>query len=85
MTHTTLSKPAKSNKQIQEYLSAVDKGMSGRFVVPNGKGWYVRKPHSQKGTLFPTKREAIAHAKQELAKTEGKLFVFDSKGNLVNS
>lgn len=41
-----LSTPVKSNKQIQEYLSAVDKGMSGSFVVSNGRGWYVRKPHS---------------------------------------
>ncbi len=83
MTHTTLAKPAKANKQIQEYLSAVDKGMTGRFVMQNGKGWYLRKPSDRTGTLFATKDEAITKAKQELAKTKGELFIFNNNGELI--
>ncbi len=83
MTHITLAKPTKANKQIQEYLSAVDKGLTGRFVMQNGKGWYLRKPNSHTGTLFATKAEAITKAKQELAKTKGELFVFNNNGDLI--
>jgi len=84
MTHTTLDKPAKANKQIQEYLSAVDKGLTGRFVMQNGKGWYVRKPDADKGVLFATKAEAIVKAKQELEQTKGELFIFDKNGQLID-
>ena len=84
MTHTTLTKPAESNEQIREYLSAVDKGLAGRFVMQNGNGgWYVRKPNAHKGTLYPTKAEAIAKAKNELASTKGELFIFNKDGHLT--
>jgi hypothetical protein len=84
MTHTTLSKPAQTNKQIQEYLSAVNEGMKGRFVVPSGKGWCVRKPNNPEGLLFTTKTEAIAKAKQELEHTKGELFIFDQDSRLTD-
>lgn len=84
MTHTTLAKPAESNKQIREYLAAVDKGLTGRFVMQNGKGWYVRKPNSRKSKLYLTKAEAIAKAEQELSVTKGELFIFDKDGQLID-
>lgn len=83
MTYKVLPKPPKANKQIQEYLSAVSRGTNGRFVIPNGKGWYVRKPDSHKGTLYATKAEAITQAEIELKKTKGQLFVFDKNGQLI--
>ncbi len=84
MTHTTLPKPAQSNQQVQEYLSAVDKGIAGRFVVQNGKGWYLRKPNDTTGRLFATKQAAIDRAAQELKQSKGKLFIFDDGGNLID-
>ncbi len=84
MTYKTLPTPSKTNQQVREYTTAVKKGMAGRFVIQNGKGWYVREPISKTGKLFPTKQAAIAEAKQELAKTKGELFVFDSAGNLID-
>lgn len=84
MTHTTLPKPTQSNQQVQEYLSAVDKGIAGRFVVQYGKGWYVRKPHDTTGMLFATKQAAIDKATQELNHSKGELFIFDDKGNLLD-
>ncbi len=83
MKYAILNKPAKSNKQIQEYLPAVDKGITGRFVMQNGKGWYLCKLNSRTGKLFITKNEAVAKAKQELAKTDGELFIFDRAGQLI--
>ncbi|MEO8785338.1 MAG: DUF2188 domain-containing protein [Candidatus Saccharimonadales bacterium] len=79
----TLAKPARTNKQIQEYLSAVDRGLTGRFVMQSGKGWYVRKPDTLRGRLFATKAKAISKAHQELAKSKGELFIFDKNGQLI--
>ncbi len=85
MTYKTLPRPPKANKQVQEYLSAVSRGTNGRYVIPNGKGWYVRKPNSQKGTLYATKTEAITQAERELKETKGQLFVFDKNGQLTEN
>lgn len=82
MIYKTLPQPAKPNKQVQEYLNALNKG--GRFVIPNGKSWYFLRPDSSKSSSFTTKEEAIAQAKQELAKDKGELFIFDKAGQLVN-
>jgi hypothetical protein len=84
MTQTTLPKPAKSNKQVQEYLSAVNKGMKSRLIFPSGKGWNVRKPSGPSDSYFETKSEALEFARSELSKTDGQLFVFDEEGRLVD-
>lgn len=86
MIRIKLRSPAKSNRQIQEYVSAVDRGMSGRFVVPTEKGWHVRKPASKSGgSYFSSKSQAIAYAKSELSQSKGSLFVFDKRGNLSST
>ena len=82
MTHKTVTKPIKSNRQIREYLDAVNKG--GRYVIPNGKSWYLLRPGNQKSSTFSTRREAITQAKQELTADKGDLFVFDKAGRLVS-
>ena len=82
MIYKTLPAPVKSNKQVREYLDALHKG--GRFVVPNGEGWYFLRPDSSKSSLFDTKEEAIAKAKQELTQDKGELFIFDSAGQLIS-
>ena len=79
-----LSTPAKPNKQVKEYLGAYEKGLKARYVIPNGKGWYVAQPTKSKGQLFATKKAAIAGAEQELTKTKGELFIFDKHGRLVS-
>ena len=84
MTYKTLPKPIKPSKQVQEYVEAFGRG--GRLVIPNGAGrWHVTKPNNQKSLLFDTKEAAVAKAEQELAKTSGKVFVFDKNGELVDS
>ncbi len=84
MTYKTLPKPAKPNRQVQEYVEAFGRG--GRLVMPNNAGqWYVTKPNDQKSLLFDTKEEAVAKAEQELAKTNGKVFIFDRDGEVIDS
>lgn len=83
MTYKTLPKPAKSNRQVQEYIDAVRQGSNGRFVVPNGRAWYVRKADNHRGQLFSTKSEAIARAKKEAKAHEAEVFIFDKNGRLT--
>ncbi len=87
MTFKTLKPPAKSNKQIQEYVNAVEKGRNSYFVVQNGKGWYVRKAsvRTSPGTLFPTESEAISAARTRAAKRNSKVLVFDKHGSVRTS
>lgn len=84
MTFKTLPPPAKSNKQVQEYVDAVERGRNSYFVIQNGKGWYVRKASVRisPGKLFPTKAEAERVAKARAARRNSKVLVFDSKGSL---
>jgi hypothetical protein len=84
MTFKTLPPPAKSNKQVQEYINAVEKGRNSYFVVQNGSGWYVRKAsiRTSPGELFPTKSEAERVAKIRAARRNSKVLVFDRHGSL---
>ena len=84
MTYKTLPKPAQSNKQVKEYVDAVRQGSNGRFVIPNGKGWYVRRADSRTSELFGTKSEAIAHAQAEVKEHKAELFIFDKTGQLTD-
>ena len=84
MTFKTLRPPAKSNKQVQEYINAVEKGRNSYFVVQNGKGWYVRKAsvRTRPGKLFSTKSEAERVAKARATRRNSKVLVFDRNGSL---
>ena len=82
MVYRPLPTPAKSNKQIQEYVATARKG--SRLVMPNGKGWRVISPDGR-STAKPAKREAVAAAEKDLAGSDSKVFVFNGKGELVDS
>ncbi len=86
MTFKTLPQPAKSNKQVREYVQAVEKGMDSYFVVQNGGGWYVRKASAKsgRGTLFATKTDAIQDAKSKAARRNSEVIIFDNKGVLID-
>lgn len=85
MTYKTLPLPAKSNRQINEYVQAVEKGMDSYFVVQNGKGWYVRKASERNtyGKLFPAKAEAIDYARTMARKRDSEYLIFSKKGELL--
>ena len=85
MTYKTilLPQPSKTNKQVREYLDAFSKG--GRLVMPNRKGWRVIGPDGQKSSPFASKQVAIAKARDELAGTDSKVFIFDKAGQLINT
>ena len=82
--HRILPQPKQPNKQVQEYLDAFRRGMTGRFVVPKGEGWYVSRRDGSKRSLFRTKKQAIDVAKAELLETKGELLVFDRDGQVVS-
>jgi hypothetical protein len=64
MNSKTLPKPSSSNKQVQEYMAAVRKGMDSYFVVETREGWSVRPAtEPSKAASFATKEDAIQNAR----------------------
>ena len=78
-----LPKPSTTNKQVREYLDAFNKG--GRLIMPNGKGWRIVRPDGHKSSPFANEKAAITKARDELAGTDSKVFVFDKAGRLINT
>lgn len=87
MTFKTLQPPATSNKQVKEYVRAIEKGRDSYFVIQNGKGWYVRKAsvRTSPGTLFSTESEAVSAARTRAAKRNSKVLIFDKSGSVRTS
>lgn len=85
MTFKTLTPPTKTNKQVREYVEAVEAGLDSYFVVQNGKGWYVRKAsvRTSNGKLFPTKETAIEQAKKLSTKMKSEYLIFNNNGTLI--
>lgn len=86
MTFRTLTPPKQSNRQVREYVEAVEKGLDSYFVVENGKGWYVRKASTanSKGKFFEDKEAAIEYAMNQAIKKQSEVLVFDNKGSLLS-
>lgn len=85
MNGKALPKPSSSNKQVQEYMAAVRKGMDSYFVVETHEGWSVR-PASEpnKALVFVTKEEAIQNAKAAVKSKHGEVFVFNLARSLID-
>jgi hypothetical protein len=81
MTFKQLKPPAKSNKQVQEYVQAVEKGLNSYFVIQKGTGWSVRKASTRPSSarLYTSKTEAIRNAEKNAAKRGSKVFIFDGR------
>lgn len=79
MTFKSLRTPPKSNKQVQEYVQAIEKGLDSYFVVKANKGWYVQKAstRARNGKHFPTKAAALETANKRAAKRNSKVYIFD--------
>lgn len=86
MTFKTLTPPARSNKQVREYVQAVEKGLDSYFVIQNGKGWYVKKAslRSGNGKFFPTKEAALGQAKKLSSARSSEYLIFNNKGTLIS-
>jgi len=86
MKFKTLRPPSKSNRQVREYVNAIEKGRNSYFVVQNGKGWYVRKAsiRTSNGKFFPTKSEAVDNARARALRRNSEYLVFNNKGNLLS-
>ena len=85
MTHKNLPKPSSPNKQIQEYIAAVEKGYNSLFVIPVKNSWAVR--HSNSGTIqetFATKTAAVNGAKKLASSSKTEIFVFGKEGQLLS-
>lgn len=83
MQRKPLPRPPKDNKQVNEYVTAVQRGLESHFVVSTGKGWSVRRPKAERASgVFETKAEAIAHAKKVSASQKTNLYVFNRDGTL---
>ena len=83
MQRNPLPTPPKDNRQVHEYVSAVNRGLDSHFVVPSEKGWAVRKPKATRASgVFATKAEAVTHAKKVAANQRTQLYVFNKDGTL---
>jgi len=84
MTSKELPKPSSSNKQIQEYMTAVRKGLDSLFVVETDNGWSVAPAISPgKAVIHASKEEALQQAKAAAKSKHGEVFVFDQAGSLI--
>jgi TRAP-type C4-dicarboxylate transport system substrate-binding protein len=86
MTYKTLPTPPSTNKQVREYLTAVEKGYNSIFVTATSKGWNVLLPKDKKivGT-YTDKTAALAEAKKLAQAHNGEYFVFDEAGELITA
>lgn len=86
MQRKQLPRPPKDNAQVNEYVTAVRRGLDSHFVVHTDKGWSVRKPKAERASgVFDTKAEAVAHAKKISSNQKTELFVFNQDGSLSAS
>lgn len=84
MTYKDLPAPPRSNKQVQEYVAAVEKGSRSQFVMRTRGGWSVRPGLSKgPGRLYESQEEAMVAASTKAAAQHGEVFVFDEDGELV--
>ena len=84
MNSKILPKPSSSNKQVQEYMAAVRKGMVSYFVVETHEGWSIRPAIGpSQAVIFATKEEAIQNAKAAVKAKHGKVFVFNQARSLI--
>ena len=84
MISETLSKPPESNAQVQEYMTAVRKGLNNQFVVATSKGWSVRlATEPAEAVVFASKTDAIRKAKDEVKAKKGEVFIFGQNGALI--
>ena len=76
----------KNNRQVQEYVDAVQRGLDSHFVLYTAQGWIVRKPKASRASgIFNTKAEAVAHAKKISSNQNTPLFVYNRDGSLAHS
>lgn len=83
MIDKPLPKPSPSNKQVQEYMNAVKKGINSQFIIHMSDGWSLRpaaKP--EEAILFNSKELALKKAKQN-AKPKSDIFIFAQNGSLI--
>lgn len=85
MVNKVLPKPSPSNKQIQEYMTAVRKGISSQFIIHMENGtWNLRPALEPKQAItFDSKELAIKKAKQNAKTKKGTIFIFGQDGSLI--
>lgn len=83
MKRIILKRRNPNNPQIKAYVEAVKRGERNYHVVPNGKGWVVKKPFSSRASgTFDTQREAIGFGKKQAKGQRVELFVHRQDGKI---
>lgn len=83
MRRKVLKRKDPNNPQIKAYVEAVKKGERNYHVVPNGKGWIVKKPFSSRASgVFNTQREAIGFGKKQAKNQQAELFIHRKDGKI---
>lgn len=83
MTNKVLAQPSKTNKQIQEYVSAYERGKKSIFVYKTDKGWAVKTPANKKLLkYFNTHLEAKKEAKKQAKELDYFIYFFKANGDL---
>lgn len=85
MTYKTLSKPPSSNKQVREYISALEKGRHSVFVMPIENNWGVRRVAAKKlDGIFSSQAEALSIAEKLAKSKNAEVLLFSQDGEIVD-
>lgn len=84
MQRKPLPKPPKNNSQVNEYTSAVKRGLKGYYISPSSNGWSVRKASASKASgNFSTKADAITYAKKSVSTKMADIVVRGKDGTVT--
>lgn len=83
MKKIVLRASAKTNPQVNSYLSAIKKGKKNQHVIPSDSGWKVKTAGSSRATkTCKTQKEAILVATQIAKNQKTELFIHGRDGRI---
>jgi hypothetical protein len=80
---TQLRRPDPNNPQIREYTDAIRRGQKSYQVRAAGRGWIVRQFDGSYERTFPSKEDAVSHARSAAEAHASEMFIYGKDGRIV--
>ncbi len=83
MNKQPLRPPKTSNRQIQSYVAAVERGQRSQHIVRSDNGWSVKRAGASRASrTFNTQQEAISYGKKIARNNNSELFIHGADGRI---